>query len=201
MQESLTRREKERALHRQHIMEVALGLFSEHGYHEVSMQQIAAASEFSVGTLYNYFENKDALFDVILDTSCEQVLSILIPVLEGPENEQERLTQYIRTLPCILDQHSDVIRLYMALYGQKSGSRNIHELKLRESLLASLTQVIVSGIEHGVFHPVPPYFTALSIFVTLEAVTFDLVNGVCDDTPQAAVQKLEQLFLHTLLIK
>jgi AcrR family transcriptional regulator len=201
MPESLTRREKERECHKKHIMEVALGLFSKHGYHEVSMQQIAAASEFSVGTLYNYFENKDTLFDMILDQSSNEVLGLLIPVLQGPGSELERLTQYIRTLPLILDQHSDVIRLYTALYGQKSGSRNAHQLKFRTNLLTNLKQIIASGIEHKVFKPVPADLTALSLFVTQEAVTFDLVNGVCTDTAEQTVQKIEQLFLHTLLIK
>lgn len=201
MPKSLTRREKERERHKKHIMDVALGLFSKHGYHEVSMHQIAAASEFSVGTMYNYFENKDTLFDMILDTSSEEVLNILVPVLQGPGSELERLRQYIRTLPLILEQHSDVIRLYTALYGQKSGSRNAHQLKFRDNLLTNLKQIIASGIEHKVFKSVPADLTALSFFVTLEAVTFDLVNGVCPDTAEETVQKVEQLFLHTLLIK
>ncbi len=50
-------------------MEVALALFAEKGFHDVSVQEIAEQSEFSVGTLYNLFGNKDGLFEELLETT------------------------------------------------------------------------------------------------------------------------------------
>ena len=52
---------------RSHYLNVALGLFVEHGFHGVSIDQIVAAAGGSKATLYRYFESKEALFAAIID--------------------------------------------------------------------------------------------------------------------------------------
>jgi len=58
---NLPRKEREFLRHRQEILESALELFSEKGFHNVTMLQIAGESEFAVGTLYKFFANKEDL--------------------------------------------------------------------------------------------------------------------------------------------
>lgn len=60
--EKLSRKEKEYLFRRKEILEAAFRLFAAKGYGRVSMQEIAAESEFSIGTLYNFFSNKEELF-------------------------------------------------------------------------------------------------------------------------------------------
>jgi AcrR family transcriptional regulator len=60
--EKLSRKEKEYLFRRKEILEAAFRLFVVKGYSGVSMQEIAAESEFSIGTLYNFFANKEELF-------------------------------------------------------------------------------------------------------------------------------------------
>ncbi|MCD4805118.1 MAG: TetR/AcrR family transcriptional regulator [Desulfobacterales bacterium] len=65
-----SRKEREYLRHRQEILKVALKLFSEKGFHNVSMHEIATASEFAVGTLYKFFSNKEDLYrNLIIDAS------------------------------------------------------------------------------------------------------------------------------------
>lgn len=52
---------------RSRYLEVALGLFIEHGYHGVSIDNIVAECGGSKATFYRYFESKDALFSAIVD--------------------------------------------------------------------------------------------------------------------------------------
>ncbi len=59
--ERLTRKEREKLSHRSQILADALELFKEKGYHNVSMHEIATKAEFSIGTLYKYFKNKEDL--------------------------------------------------------------------------------------------------------------------------------------------
>ncbi|RPJ04344.1 MAG: TetR/AcrR family transcriptional regulator, partial [Deltaproteobacteria bacterium] len=48
----LPRREREKLRQRHEVLDVALRLFSEKGYHNVSMHEIAKEAEFAIGTLY-----------------------------------------------------------------------------------------------------------------------------------------------------
>ncbi len=47
---------------RQKIEAAAMKIFTKQGYHGTSMRQIAEASVFSIGNLYNHYATKERLF-------------------------------------------------------------------------------------------------------------------------------------------
>jgi len=49
------------------ILETALGLFAENGFHATSISQIAKKAGISKGLTYNYFESKKELLDEIIE--------------------------------------------------------------------------------------------------------------------------------------
>ncbi|WP_158548478.1 TetR/AcrR family transcriptional regulator [Blastococcus sp. TF02A-26] len=52
---------------RREILDVAERLFVENGYDGTSLEAIAAGCGFSVGSIYNFFTNKDALYSAALE--------------------------------------------------------------------------------------------------------------------------------------
>ncbi len=72
---------KERA-----ILDVALRLFSQHGYRGTSMEDIAQHAGLGKGTLYLYFESKEALFRDVCEYVCDYALAHVrdAALLEAP---------------------------------------------------------------------------------------------------------------------
>jgi len=67
-QKSSSRREQQKQALRKEILDAAETLFLEHGYEHFSLRQVAEAVGYSPTTIYNYFEDKDALlFEVVLE--------------------------------------------------------------------------------------------------------------------------------------
>jgi AcrR family transcriptional regulator len=62
-----TLHDKTNALRRQHILEAAAKVFSERGFDRASIRDIATMAGVADGTIYNVFENKDALLMALLD--------------------------------------------------------------------------------------------------------------------------------------
>jgi AcrR family transcriptional regulator len=58
----ISRKQRETDLRKQNILEAAEKLFLANGYENTTMDQIATESEFSKGSLYNYFKSKDDLY-------------------------------------------------------------------------------------------------------------------------------------------
>jgi len=56
---------------RSQILDAAWACFAEKGYHQTTMQDIAVMAELSAGTLYLYFEGKEAILKGISDRSQE----------------------------------------------------------------------------------------------------------------------------------
>ena len=66
------------------ILEAAAELFKQSGYDAVKMEDIAAASEVSIGTIYNYYQNKGDLLLAIVSMEVHEVLRAGAAVVDNP---------------------------------------------------------------------------------------------------------------------
>jgi len=78
------RRRREKAARREAILDAGEALVVAHGYAATTMEQVAAAAELSKGTLYLYFENKDALCAAI----AERILARFLPTVRAAVTEE-----------------------------------------------------------------------------------------------------------------
>ena len=66
MTQAASRREQRRLLHqdlsRNQLLDAAEEVFGEKGFHDTTLKEVAELAEFSVGSVYSFFENKDDLF-------------------------------------------------------------------------------------------------------------------------------------------
>jgi len=84
------RKEREREDLRRKIIEAATELFREESYATVSMRKIAKRVEYSVGTLYLYYKDKDELLMAVQSAAFERAFSF-IHQLQETEDPVERL--------------------------------------------------------------------------------------------------------------
>ncbi|QQS67572.1 MAG: TetR/AcrR family transcriptional regulator [Chlorobiota bacterium] len=63
----ISRKEKENKARSEYIINIAKRIFAIKGYHATTLDDVAQSSEFGKGTLYNYFESKEALFYAVLE--------------------------------------------------------------------------------------------------------------------------------------
>ena len=62
---------------RQKIKKAAISEFEENGYQKTSMRSIALKAGVTVGNLYRYFENKDDLFNVIIQPASHEIYKFI----------------------------------------------------------------------------------------------------------------------------
>ena len=67
------------------MLDAARAVFSDRGYAQASVEEIADRAEFGKGTLYNYFPGgKDEVLRAVLDELFDEVDGLLAPLLDGP---------------------------------------------------------------------------------------------------------------------
>jgi len=167
-QKRLPRREREKIARRDEIFSAALDLFSEKGYYNVSMHEIAEKAEFAIGTLYKFFENKEALYKALVMEQAEKFHSTLTRAIEEPVNEIEKMRNYIRAKGEVFTANVSMIRLYFAetrgaSFNIKAGlDTEIQEMY--EEFLKNLASVFNSGIKKRLFKKIlDPYYLAVAI--------------------------------------
>jgi len=201
-QEKLSRRQRDRIRHKEEILAAALKLFSERGYHEVSMQEIAAQAEFATGTLYNFFASKEALFEELTERSADMIIGDLEGVLDGPGNEVELLRAFFRRQPELLGKHADFIKVYVSEVGTRATrcAKNQADEKVGAVLDAKIERLLEAGIRNGLFRPVDPAIATMAINLILETLAFEIAGHADRAELTETFAKVEQLFVDGLLL-
>jgi AcrR family transcriptional regulator len=95
MIQQLPRRERERLMRRKEIIAAAREVFASRGFNAATLEDVAERAEFGKGTLYNYFTNKEALFQCVLEDSFQQVQQIAEEALSGERSFEEKIERFI----------------------------------------------------------------------------------------------------------
>ena len=77
-------RARQKADRHQRILQAAAELFRSSGYEGAKIEAIAALAEVSIGTIYNYYENKGDLLVAIVAMEVNEVLNAGRLVIENP---------------------------------------------------------------------------------------------------------------------
>jgi len=80
-------REKQKADRDQRILGAATCLFREEGYDRTKIETIAAEAEVSIGTVYNYYQNKGDLLVAIVSMEVNEVLRAGAAVVADPPDD------------------------------------------------------------------------------------------------------------------
>ena len=84
-----TLRERQKVQRHNRILDAAARLFRELGYDAVKMEAIATEAEVSIGTIYNYYQNKGDLLVAIVSLEVEEVLRAGEIIISNPPGDLE----------------------------------------------------------------------------------------------------------------
>jgi TetR/AcrR family transcriptional regulator len=174
----MPRREKEKLRQRQEMLAAALGLFSEKGYHNVSMHEIAEKAEFAIGTLYKFFKNKEELYNTLVLELADKFHDVLTKAVQEPNDETERLRNYVRAKGELFHANVSMIRLYFS--ETRGASYNVMAdlvPRIREQygqfLQTTLASVFERGMRRKRFKKIAdPYHLAIALDSLTNAFLF-----------------------------
>ncbi|MBE0606672.1 MAG: TetR/AcrR family transcriptional regulator [Deltaproteobacteria bacterium] len=164
----LPRREREKRAQRQEMLSAALDLFSEKGYHNVSMQEVAQKAEFAVGTLYKFFRSKEDLYKALLMEMAGTFDDALRIAIEEPGPEIGKLRNYVKVKGELFRSNASMIRLYFSETQGASFNMNAgldSEVRERHGrFLKKLAAVFESGMKRKQFRRIAdPYSLAVAL--------------------------------------
>ncbi len=169
----LTRKEREYLARRNEILDTALKLFSQKGYHQTSMSEIAKESEFSIGSLYSFFKSKEDLFFNLFKRSIEDVEELVNGALARAKDARQKLELLVEVLFEYFEKKWEAFHIFAL-------NRQSFDWTLKEDLgeiirakhlefIGTLSQILEEGIKEGIFKPFRPEEMALAFI--------GLING------------------------
>jgi AcrR family transcriptional regulator len=149
------RRAREKAQRRQEIIDAARAVFFKHGFRRPTMEDVAAQAEISKGTIYLYFESKEAVLAHLLLEGLDELLAQMEAAYQPEPPNAERTPEQV--LHAVADaylqycvSHPNDFRLQMAFDRGRFEEAIPHEL-YQEVLDKSLhgLDLVVEAIKRG----------------------------------------------------
>lgn len=108
------------------ILESALELFAENGFHATSISQIAKKAKISKGLIYNYFESKNEILSEIIRVGFDSVYSNW-DLNHDEVLSEEEFVYFIRQTFKITRENMEFWKLYMSLMLQPKVSESLKQ--------------------------------------------------------------------------
>ena len=133
-----SRREREKLVRRQEILEAARVVFSTKGFNDTKLEDVAERAEFGKGTLYNYFPNKEALFASVIEDSFESVRGIAEETLASNLPFEQKIDGFITGALRYFFNNPETMHLMM---------REAHHLRNSNPMMQLIPQLLTKVAE------------------------------------------------------
>jgi AcrR family transcriptional regulator len=181
----MTRKERERQLRRNAILEAARNVFARDGYFNATMSQIAGVAECGMGTIYQYFPNKQALFSEVIIEGVETYNAGLKESLTGKNIWNERLMTFIEYKLNWVEKQPDLQHLIMEIFYFPIPDITPHiVMRLREVYeenIGMLKEILSQSLETN--KNVDIDLMSLVIMGTINSIANDWLMGILKKVP------------------
>ena len=110
------------------ILDAALHVFSEQGYHNTSIIEVSKEAGISKGLIYNYFDSKEELLDILLGSFLDDEMLAVKKVLKKPLTGFTMI-EFIKLNTQILKAKLKQWKLYFSLVTQPEVIKILQDLR------------------------------------------------------------------------
>ena len=150
---------------RTQILDAALVCFAKRGFHQASMHDISAEAGISVGLIYRYFENKDAVISAMADRHKKEIHEVLERAQQAPTLLES--LEILFTAHCCEDAPQVVSAFVVDLYAEASRNQRVADLvrDVLQTAMDGVTDLIARSPEaESAAHGLKPHEQAELIF-------------------------------------
>jgi TetR/AcrR family fatty acid metabolism transcriptional regulator len=182
---------------RQRILNAAINVFSQKGYHNTRVDEIVAASNSSKGAVYFHFPSKQDIFLGLVDEFAillENRLTIVI------DQQQSGIQQVNSALQICLETFGEYRKLAKIFLIQAVGLGTVFEEK-RQEIHNRFVRLVKGHLDRAVLEgDIPPIDTEIAAYAWMGAINEVVIRWVYtgEPTPDRALPTLRQILLRSI---
>lgn len=183
-------------MYRKAIVEAAMRVFGQTGYHEAKIADIATEAGVATGTLYNYFTSKEEIFQSILEDGVV-VLTEEVTRLSQIEDPLLRVREVLRGMFGFLEEHGALFIIHMQLGANPMDLRrdaNSNDEAFRRHFLSLLESSLREAGERVCKQPTPDVL-AWTLAGMMHGAILRWLDGGCKSPLRSTADTIMDLFL------
>lgn len=181
---------------KQRVLQAAIEVFSEQGFHQATIDHIAERAGVGKGTVYLYFESKQNLFFAIIQEGLALVVRGAAVLIRSEPNPLKRIELLIGCHLEIMQTHVRRMRMIM----QQGVPQQMHDMlpeiqqRLKE-YKALYVAALEEGISQGRFRPHDTNIATVALIGALNQVGMQLAERAITASVKDCQQQLLQFVL------
>ena len=192
---------KVRAERREQILDAAGRVFSQKGFHAANVSDVAEVANVSQGTVYHYFDSKDALFMAVFESwETGNLYSEVGAAMDASASPSEQLRYLAGVVGERMAGAGEIFPAHVEFWS------HIHrDLAIREGfrrifvdLRGTVAQLIQAGIDQGEFVPIDPDATAGLLVAAYDGLILQWLSDPHSVNWQTASETLTELVFYGL---
>lgn len=136
---------------REDIVEAAIRLFNQNGYHATSMQDVAEAVDLKKPSLYHHFASKEAILLAILDTGMDRLIAEVEAIAASRQSGAAKITAAIHAHAAIIAGNPDAAAVFLREDRGLGEGYMVHYLAKRDRFERLLREIVQQAVDDGEF--------------------------------------------------
>jgi AcrR family transcriptional regulator len=136
---------------REHILKVAMHIFSKFGFQKTTVDEIAKAAHKAKGSVYYYFRNKEELFQNVVEKEFNILQRELINAVDEGKTGKVKLSNYITIRMKVLRELSNMYEALKNDYLDYLGFVEQIREKYDNEEVALVKSILATGMKNGEF--------------------------------------------------
>ncbi|MGA4721871.1 MAG: TetR/AcrR family transcriptional regulator [Bacillota bacterium] len=149
---SLVKDEKLIQRRREEMVKAAVSLFKENGFHRTTTREIAKASGFSIGTLYEYIRSKEDILYLVCDSIYDGVKLRLQQDINGEDSGIQGVERAIAAYFKVMDDMQDEVLVMYQEAKSLSHEALPYVLKKELEMTAIFEELLFKVVKQGELH-------------------------------------------------
>ena len=175
------------------IRQAAVRVFSRKGFYKTRAEEIAQEAGVAVGTIYNYFANKEEILLSIFQAEFEERIELFRELLGSDLSLPERIQRILEAHFALLKQKGGLARVLVRERFNPGPGFEERSIELYREMIGQVEKIISIGIKQGVVRQCHPRIVANALVGVVESIS------VCAMTsPEEEIEGLLQEAPHEL---
>lgn len=137
---------------REAIIEAAIHLFNQNGYHATSMQDVAEAVDIKKPSLYHHFTSKEAILLTILETGMDHLIRDIEEIADTDQSGSEKIRAAIHAHANIIAGNPDAAAVFLREDRGLGDGYMVHYVAKRDQFEYLLRGIVQQAVNAGEFH-------------------------------------------------
>jgi AcrR family transcriptional regulator len=171
------------------MMQAAVRVFAEKGYHAATIRDIVAAAEVAIGTFYFYFPDKETLFVHLYEETADFLLQAIQQAVGQRANFPQQISAGLQAYVNIAIYEPAVIQLLLVGGVGAVPSLAAKRVEFRQRLITIWHRPLEAALSKSLIGPQNTRRTAEALAGAFDEVILNLLNSLDPEGEAAAAMR------------